>query len=183
MIFSETPLKGAFLLELERREDARGFFARTWCEQEAAARGLNTHIAQCNISLTRHRGTLRGMHFQLPPHQEARLVRCVKGAILDAFIDLRADSPTFMRHWTTILSARNYRAVYLPEGFAHGFQALEDESEVVYQMSVGYAPEAAGGVRWNDVSFGIRWPLPVADMSERDRTFPDFHPPGPFCSR
>jgi dTDP-4-dehydrorhamnose 3,5-epimerase len=183
MIFSETPLKGAFVVELERREDSRGFFARTWCAQEAAALGLNVHIAQGNISFNRRKGALRGMHFQLPPHEEARLIRCTMGSIHDVIIDLRADSPTFMRHWSTVLSAENRRAVYLPEGFAHGFQSLEEDTEVLYQMSAAYAAEANVGVRWSDAAFGIPWPLPVTDMSERDRTFPDFHPPGPFCSR
>jgi dTDP-4-dehydrorhamnose 3,5-epimerase len=183
VIFSETPLKGAFLVELERREDSRGFFARAWCEQEAAALGLNVHVAQGNISFNRRKGALRGMHFQLPPHEEARLIRCTMGSIHDVIIDLRADSPSFMRHWNTILSAENRRAVYLPEGFAHGFQSLEDDTEILYQMSAAYAAEANVGVRWNDAAFGILWPLPVTDMSERDRTFPDFHPPGPFRSR
>jgi dTDP-4-dehydrorhamnose 3,5-epimerase len=183
MIFGETPLKGAFLVELERREDSRGFFARTWCEQEAAALGLNVDVAQGNISFNRRKGALRGMHFQLAPHEEARLIRCTMGSIHDVIIDLRADSPTFMRHWSTVLSAGNRRAVYLPEGFAHGFQSLDDDTEVLYQMSAAYAAEASVGVRWNDAAFGIPWPLPVTDMSERDRTFPDFQPPGPFRSR
>lgn len=183
MIFSESPLKGAFLVELERRADSRGFFARTWCEQEAAALGLNIRVAQGNISFNRRKGALRGMHFQLPPHEEARLIRCTMGSIHDVIIDLRADSPTFMRHWSTVLSAENRRAIYVPEGFAHGFQSLEDDTEVFYQMSAAYAPEANVGVRWNDVAFGISWPLPITDMSERDCTFPDFHPPGPFRSR
>jgi dTDP-4-dehydrorhamnose 3,5-epimerase len=123
------------------------------------------------------------MHFQLAPHEEARLIRCTMGSIHDVIIDLRADSPTFMRHWSTVLSAGNRRAVYLPEGFAHGFQSLDDDTEVLYQMSAAYAAEASVGVRWNDAAFGIPWPLPVTDMSERDRTFPDFQPPGPFRSR
>jgi dTDP-4-dehydrorhamnose 3,5-epimerase len=183
VIFSETPLKGAFLVEIERRDDARGFFARTWCEREAAALGLNPHIAQCNISVTRRKGAVRGMHFQLPPHEEARLVRCLRGSVHDTVIDLRADSPTFMQNWSAVLSGESYRALYLPEGFAHGFQSLEDDTEVLYQMSAPYAPEANVGVRWDDAAFGICWPLPVTDMSERDRSFPDFHPPGPFRSR
>jgi len=183
LIFTEIPLKGAFLVELERREDARGFFARVWCEREAAALGLKTHIAQCNISFNHRKGALRGMHFQLPPHEEARLIRCTIGSIYDVIIDLRPDSPTFTQHWSTVLSAGNHRAIYIPEGFAHGFQSLEDATEVSYQMSAAYAPEANTGVRWNDPAFGIRWPLAVTGMSERDRSFPDFHPPGPFGAR
>lgn len=183
VIFGETPLKGVFVVDLERRQDSRGFFARAWCEQEAAAHGLNTHVAQCNVSFTRAKGSLRGMHFQLPPHQEAKLVRCTMGSIHDTVVDLRADSPTFMQHWSTILSAGNRRALYLPEGIAHGFQSLEDDTEVLYQMSTSYAPEASSGVRWNDVAFGLSWPLAVTEVSERDRSFPDFRPPGPFRSR
>jgi dTDP-4-dehydrorhamnose 3,5-epimerase len=183
VIFSETPLKGVFIVDLERREDSRGFFARTWCEQEAAAHGLNTRVAQCNVSFTHRKGALRGMHFQLPPHQEARLVRCTMGSIQDTIIDLRADSPTFMQHWSAVLSTGNRRALYIPEGFAHGFQTLEDDTEVLYQMSAAYVPEASTGVRWNDAAFRIFWPLAVTDMSERDRSFPDFDPPGPFRSR
>lgn len=183
MIFSETPLKGAFLVKVEHRQDSRGFFARTWCEREAATLGLNTHVAQCNISFTRRKGTLRGVHFQLPPHEEARLIRCTMGSVHDVIIDLRAASPTFMQHWSTVLSGESQQAVYVPEGFAHGFQSLEDDSEVFYQMSAAYASDANVGVRWNDAAFGIPWPLPVADISERDRTFPDFDPPGPFRSR
>lgn len=181
MIFVETPLKGAFLVNLERREDSRGFFARAWCEEEVAALGLNIRVAQCNVSFNHRRGALRGMHFQVPPHTEARLIRCTMGSIHDVIIDLRPDSPTFLQHWTTLLSAQNRHAVYLPEGFAHGFQSLEDSTEVFYQMSAAYAPAANIGVRWNDPAFGLRWPLPVTDISDRDNTFPDFHPPGPFA--
>jgi dTDP-4-dehydrorhamnose 3,5-epimerase len=180
MILIETPLKGAFLLELEPREDSRGFFARAWCEEEASALGLNVHIAQCNISFNRRRGAVRGMHFQVPPHTEARLIRCTMGSIHDVIVDLRPGSPTFCQHWTAELSSQNRRAVYLPEGFAHGFQSLEDDTEVFYQMSAAYAPGANVGVRWNDPAFGLGWPLPITDMSDRDRSFPDFRPPGPF---
>ncbi len=182
MIFVQTPLEGAFVVEIEALEDRRGFFARTWCEREAAALGLTVRVAQSNIAFNRRKGALRGMHFQVPPHQEARLVRCTMGSIHDVIIDLRPGSSTFLGHWSTTLSASNRRAVYVPEGFAHGLQTLEDGTEVCYQMSVPYVAEANTGVRWNDPVFGLRWPLPVADMSERDRTFPDFHPPGPFGS-
>jgi dTDP-4-dehydrorhamnose 3,5-epimerase len=183
VIFTETPLKGAYLVELDRREDSRGFFARTWCEQEASALGLNVHIAQCNVSFNRRKGAVRGMHFQLPPHTEARLVRCTMGIIHDVIVDLRADSPTFLQSWSVVLSSQNRRAVYLPEGFAHGFQSLEDNTETFYQMSASYAPEANVGVRWDDPAFGIQWPLPVTEISERDRSFANFEAPGPFRRR
>lgn len=183
MIFTETPLKGAFVVEIKALEDSRGFFARTWCEREAAAMGLSVRIAQCNIAFNHRRGALRGMHFQVPPHQEARLVRCTMGSIHDVIVDLRPDSPTFLRHWSTTLSAANRLAVYVPEGFAHGLQTLEDGTEVFYQMSAAYAAEANTGVRWNDPVLGLRWPLPVTDISERDRRFPDFRAPGPFGAR
>ena len=183
MIFTEIPIKGAFLVQPERREDARGFFARAWCEREAAELGLNTHIAQCNVSFNHRKGTLRGMHFQLPPHEEARLVRCTMGSVHDVIIDLRPDSLTFMQHWSTVLSAESGRAVYLPEGLAHGFQSLEDATEVFYQMSAAYAPEASVGVRYDDHAFDIQWPLPVSGVSERDRGFPDFQPPDGFGPR
>jgi dTDP-4-dehydrorhamnose 3,5-epimerase len=183
MIFTETPLKGAYLVELDRREDDRGFFARTWCEQKATALGLNPHIAQCNVAFNRRKGAVRGMHFQLPPHEEARLVRCTMGVIHDVIIDLRSDSPTFLHSWSVVLSSENRRAVYLPEGFAHGFQSLEDNTETFYQMSTAYVPEANVGVRWDDPAFGIRWPLLVTEISQRDRSFSTFEPPGPFRQR
>jgi dTDP-4-dehydrorhamnose 3,5-epimerase len=183
VIFTETPLKGAFVVDLDLREDSRGFFARTWCSREAAARGLNTRIEQCNIAFNRRKGALRGMHFQLPPHGEARLVRCTRGSIHDTILDLRPDSRTFMQHWSIDLSETNRRAIYIPEGFAHGLQTLQDDTEVFYQMSAHYAPEANIGVRWDDPAFGLMWPLPVTEMSQRDRSFPDFQPPGPFGLR
>ncbi len=183
MIFTETPLKGAYLLDLDRREDDRGFFARTWCEQEATALGLNPHIAQCNVSFNRRKGGVRGMHFQLPPHAEARLVRCTMGVIHDVIIDLRPDSPTFLQSWSVVLSSENRRAVYLPEGFAHGFQSLEENTETFYQMSAAYAPEANVGVRWDDPAFAIQWPLPATEISQRDRSFSNFESPGPFRRR
>ena len=183
MIFTETILKGAWLVEPQPQEDPRGFFARVWCEQEGAALGLETHVAQCNVSFNHRKGALRGMHFQIPPHQEARLIRCTRGSIHDVIIDLRTDSPTFRQHWSTVLSGESRRAVYVPGGFAHGFQSLEDNTEVFYQMSAPYVSGSNTGVRWNDPAFDIRWPLPVTDMSDRDRSFPDFHPPGPFGTR
>jgi dTDP-4-dehydrorhamnose 3,5-epimerase len=174
MIFTPTPLAGAFVLDPELLEDERGFFARTFCVEEFAAHGLDTRVVQCNSSFSRRRGTLRGMHFQRTPHREVKLVRCTAGALFDVIIDLRPDSPTFTRHFGVELSARNRRLLYVPEGFAHGFQSLEDATEVYYQLSARYAPEAAAGVRWNDRVFGIRWPLEVTVIAPRDRDYPDF---------
>ena len=174
MIFIETTLQGAFIIELDKLEDERGFFARTWCQREFAAHGLNPHLVQCNISFNRQRGTLRGMHYQAAPHEEAKLVRCTRGGIYDVIIDLRAQSPTFKHHIAVTLTAQNYRMLYVPEGYAHGFQTLEDNTEVVYQMSAFYAPDSARGVRWDDPAFGIQWPSAQRIISERDRTYPDF---------
>jgi dTDP-4-dehydrorhamnose 3,5-epimerase len=175
MIFTETELGGAYVIDLEPREDARGFFARAWCENEFADHGLTTRIAQCNLSYNRSAGTVRGMHYQAAPHQEAKVVRCTRGAIYDVIIDLRPESPTFKR-WTGVtLTAENRRTLYVPEGFAHGYQTLADETETFYFVSARYAPDAERGVRWDDPSFGIRWP--EADgrtISEKDRAWPNF---------
>jgi dTDP-4-dehydrorhamnose 3,5-epimerase len=174
MIFVETGLQGAFIVEPERLEDVRGFFARTWCQREFEAHGLNPQLVQCSISFTKRKGTLRGMHYQAAPHEEAKLVRCTMGAIYDVMIDLRPESSTFKQHSAVVLSADNRKMVYIPEGFAHGFQTLEDNSEVFYQMSAFYSPESARGVRWNDPSFGIRWPIDDPIILERDSRYPDF---------
>jgi dTDP-4-dehydrorhamnose 3,5-epimerase len=176
VIFTETPLGGAFVIEPEPLEDARGLFARTWCRNEFEARGLEIRIAQCSTSLNRTRGTLRGMHYQAPPHAETKVVRCTRGSIYDVIIDLRLDSPTFTRHFAVVLTADNRRMVYVPTGFAHGFQTLEDGTEVFYQISEPYAPAAARGVRWNDPAFGIRWPDADRILADRDRDYPDFRP-------
>jgi dTDP-4-dehydrorhamnose 3,5-epimerase len=171
--FVETPLAGAYLLELERLEDERGFFARTWCAEELAAHGLDGEIAQCNLSSNRRRGTLRGMHYQAAPHQEAKIVRCIRGAIYDAIVDLRRDSPTW-RRWTSVeLTADNRRALYVPKDFAHGFQTLTDDAEVFYEMSTPYAPGFVRGVRWNDPALAIEWPIGDPILSERDGSYPD----------
>lgn len=176
MIFIETKLKGVFVLELEKLEDERGFFARTWCKDEFAKRGLNPSLAQTSISFNHKRGTLRGMHYQIAPHEEARLVRCTIGAIYDVVIDLRDNSPTFTQWIATELTAANHRALYVPEQFAHGFQTLEKATEVFYQMSEAYAPEHVRGVRWNDPAFSIEWPHDQRIISERDQSYPDFIP-------
>lgn len=177
MRFTETPLGGAFLIDLEPVEDERGFFARTYCEEEFRRRGLDARIAQCSMAFSRRRGTLRGMHYQREPYAEVKLVRCTRGSVYDVIIDLRPHSPTF-RHWLGAeLTAANRRMLYIPTGFAHGYQTLEDETEITYQMSVPYHPEAAAGVRWDDPAFGVRWPLAVSVIAERDRSYPDFAMP------
>jgi dTDP-4-dehydrorhamnose 3,5-epimerase len=171
MKFHETELEGVFVLELELLEDERGFFARSWSPEEFAAHGLNPHIAQCNVSFNLRKGTVRGMHFQVAPHAEAKLVRCTRGAIFDVAVDLRPGSPTRYR-WTAVeLNADNRRLLYVPEGFAHGYQTLEAATEIFYQVSETYYQESARGLRWDDPRLGIGWPLPVSLISERDRAF------------
>lgn len=176
MIFVETKLKGAFIIEPERKEDERGFFARTWCRQEFEQHGLNSNLAQCSISYNKRKGTIRGMHFQDKPWPEAKLIRCTMGTVYDVVVDLRRDSPTFKQWVAEELSAENRRMLYVPQGFAHGFQTLRNNTEIYYQMSEYHRPEAAGGVRWNDPALGIAWPLSAVVVSERDDRFPDFHP-------
>jgi dTDP-4-dehydrorhamnose 3,5-epimerase len=172
MIFTETALKGAFIIEPQLIPDERGLLARTWSAEEFARHGLNPRVVQGNLSLNKRRGTFRGMHFQISPHQEVKLVRCTAGSIYDVIIDLRKDSFSFLKWIGVELSASNRLMLYVPEGFAHGFQTLEDNTEVVYQISEYYHPESARGVRWDDPAFGIRWPLPVSVISERDRNHP-----------
>lgn len=172
MIFEPTRLAGAYIIDLERREDERGFFARVWCGEEFARHDLETRVAQVNLSHNRLQGTLRGMHFQHPPHAETKLVRCVRGAIYDVIIDLRPSSPTY-REWIGVeLTADNRRALFVPEGFAHGFQTLVDDSDVMYQVSAPYSPGAEGGVRFDDPAFGISWPLPVTMITAKDQGWP-----------
>jgi dTDP-4-dehydrorhamnose 3,5-epimerase len=177
MIFNETKLSGAFIVEPEVFEDERGFFARSWTRAEFARRGLDARLEECSISFNQRRGTLRGMHYQLAPYAQAKLVRCTSGAIYDVMIDLRPDSQTF-KQWVGVeLTARNRLALYIPVDFAHGFQTLEDETEVFYQMSEIFAPASAHGVRWDDPAFGIEWPaVEQRILNERDRTYPDFQP-------
>lgn len=175
MIFLDTPLDGVFVIEPELIVDERGFFARTWCEQEFAVRGLETRLVQCSISFNKHSGTLRGLHYQAPPHEEVKIVRCTAGAIFDVIVDLRPGLPTFARHYAVVLSASNRRILYVPRGFAHGFQTLEPETEVAYQMSEFHRPDASRGVRWDDPSFAIPWPAAQNRIiAHRDRTYPDF---------
>lgn len=174
MIFTETKLKGAFIVEPERLEDERGFFARSWSEREFAAHGLTGKLDECNISFNKRKGILRGLHFQIAPFAQAKLVRCTAGAIYDVAVDLRSDSETF-KQWVGVeLTAENRLMFFIPEGFAHGFQTLTDEAEVFYQMTGVYHPESARGVRWDDTAFGIRWPLENPSLIERDRNYPLF---------
>jgi len=171
MIFEPTALPGAFIVRMERFEDERGSFARSWCREEFLARGLNAELAQCNVSYNRLRGTLRGMHFQVAPYAEAKLVRCTRGAIYDVIVDLRPESPTFTRWVATELTQDDDRMLYIPEGFAHGFQTLRDDTEVFYQMSAPYAPDCARGVRWDDPRFSIEWPIGTMIISDKDRSY------------
>ena len=174
MQFRETPLAGAYVIEPERLEDQRGFFARTYCEHEFARRGLCSRFVQCNISFNKTRGTLRGMHFQRPPSPEPKVVRCTRGAVYDVIVDLRRDSPTW-RHWYGVeLNEENRLALYIPPGLAHGFQTLLDNTECFYQMGEFYVAELADGARWNDPAFGIPWPIADPVLSEKDRSYPDY---------
>jgi dTDP-4-dehydrorhamnose 3,5-epimerase len=174
MIFTATKLAGAYVIEPEPIADDRGFFARSWCTKEFVAQGLNPQLVQCNISFNRRRGTLRGMHYQASPYGECKLVRCTAGSIYDVIIDLRPDSATYTQWVAVELSSANRQALYIPEGLAHGFQTLTDETEVLYQMSEFYHPESARGVRWDDPKFQISWPIVEITISDRDRQYPDF---------
>jgi dTDP-4-dehydrorhamnose 3,5-epimerase len=172
MIFRETTLKGAFVIEIEKFEDKRGFFARAWCQKEVEANGLVSRVVQTNISFNKKRGTLRGMHYQVAPYEQVKLVRCTRGVIYDVIIDLRPDSPTF-RKWTGVeLTAENYTMLYVPENFAHGFQTLEYNTEATYQVSQFYSPQSERGVRYDDPVFQVEWPLPVEVISEKDIAWP-----------
>ncbi len=174
MTFTETSIPGAFIISLNRLEDERGFFARTFCRREFSDHGLNPDLAQCSISFNRKKGTLRGMHFQAKPHEETKVVRCTMGALFDVLVDLRPGSPTF-KQWASVeLNAENRTMVYIPGGIAHGFLTLKENTEVMYQMSVEYAPESSGGVRWNDPAFAIRWPEYPQVISSKDQSYPDF---------
>ncbi|MBN2373535.1 dTDP-4-dehydrorhamnose 3,5-epimerase [bacterium] len=174
MIFKETALKGAYIIEIEPIEDERGFFARSFCAKEFEKHGLNFHIAQCNISYNERKGTLRGMHYQTAPYEEAKLVRCTMGEIYDVIIDIRPYSATYMRWISIELTAKTRKMLYIPEGFAHGFQTLADCTEVFYQMSEFYQANSAKGIRWNYPTFGIKWPIMPPIMNDKDRSYPDF---------
>ncbi len=176
MKFLETPLQDVWVIDLDPLSDERGFFARSWCHQEFVDHSLEPELVQCNISFNHKKGTVRGMHFQAAPHEECKVVRCTRGAILDLVVDLRPHSPTFKKTYAVELSADNHRMLYIPKGLAHGFQTLQDRTEVFYQMSSYFHKESAQGVRWDDPAFGIKWPLPVTAISEKDLSYPDFEP-------
>ncbi len=169
MIFTETKLRGAFVIDIERREDSRGFFARVFCQHEFDAHGLKPIIAQANVAYNRKKGTLRGMHFQFPPAAETKLVRCTRGAILDIIVDLRPESPTYLQHLAVELTEENCRALYVPERFAHGYQVLRDNTETSYQVGEFYTPGSEGGLLYNDPRLGLEWPLPVSAISDKDQ--------------
>ena len=176
MKFTETPLAGAFVIELEKRGDERGWFARAFCEREYAAQGLNHRIVQANTSFSAIKGTLRGMHYQLAPMAEDKIFRCIRGAIFDAIIDLRPESPTFLKTFTVELTAENRLALYIPKGFAHGFMTLVENTEVFYFVTEFYSPKHERGIRYNDPKFGICWPMEPAVISDKDRNLRDFDP-------
>jgi dTDP-4-dehydrorhamnose 3,5-epimerase len=171
LLFTETTLRGAFIVDLEPIEDDRGYFARAFCKHEFEARGLNTVIAQANIAFNRNKGTVRGMHFQYPPAADSKLVRCTRGAILDVIVDLRPESETYLQHVAIELSASSGRALYVPERFAHGYQTLEDETETSYLVGEFYSPESEGGLSYDDPRLGLEWPLPVTQLSAKDRSW------------
>jgi dTDP-4-dehydrorhamnose 3,5-epimerase len=176
MIFRKTALEGVYIVEPQRLEDERGFFARTWCTREFEQQGLNAGIVQASVSFNRRKGTLRGLHYQIPPSRETKLVRCTAGAIYDVVLDLRPNSGTYLRHIGATLSAENRHAIYIPAGMAHGFQTTADNTEVTYMMTDFYEPKYARGVRWNDPAFGIVWPDDERTIIERDNSYPDFGP-------
>ena len=177
MIFTETKLRGAFVIDIERRDDERGFFARAWCQGEFAAKGLSTHLVQANIAFSQRAGTLRGLHYQVKPHEEVKLVRCTRGAVYDVIVDLRPESSTYL-HWVSVeLTADNRTMLYVPEGFLHGYQTLTDSTEVLYQVSHMYSPASERGLRWDDPTIGIEWPkLDTRIISEKDKSWPNYLP-------
>lgn len=174
MLFSETKLKGAYLIEIQRLEDDRGFFGRTFCQNELGKVGLNNNVAQANVSYNKKKGTLRGMHYQTAPYGETKLLRCTRGAIYDVIIDVRPDSPTYKQWIAAELSEDNYKMLYVPENFAHGFLTLQDNTEVIYQVSQFYTPGAERGIRYDDPAFSIEWPLDVRVISGKDASWPDY---------
>lgn len=174
MVIKNTDIKDACIIEIDKKEDDRGFFSRAWCAKEFRAHGLNTNLVQANVSFNRKRGTLRGMHYQVAPREEVKLVRCTQGSICDVIIDLRKESSTYEQWVAVELTADNHRMLYVPEGCAHGFQSLEDDTEVFYLVSEFYSVEAERGVRWDDPAFGVRWPIDVTNISDKDKSWPDF---------
>ena len=175
MKFTELNLPGAFLIEIEKIQDQRGFFGRLWCENEFKAHNLNTNLVQSNISLSKKKGTLRGMHFQKSPFEETKLVRCTKGSVFDVLVDLRPESPTFKKWFGVKLTEKNHKMLYVPKNFAHGFLTLEDNSEVYYLVTEFYNPEMERGIRYNDPEFNIEWPIDIEEISEKDLNHPNFN--------
>lgn len=175
MKFTETELKGGYIIDIQKIEDDRGFFARGWCKNEFEEHGISSNLAQANISFNKYKGTLRGLHYQASPYEEAKLVRCTKGGIFDVMVDLREDSPTYGKWTGAELTADNHRMLLVPEGFAHGFQTLEDDTEVFYQVSEFYTPNAEQGARYDDPSFAIKWPLEVSVISDKDANWAAFN--------
>ncbi len=177
MVFKETLLKGAFIIELEKIDDIRGFFSRAWCQEEFQTHGLNPNIAQCNLTFSATIGTLRGLHYQIAPYHESKCVRCIRGKIYDVIVDLRPNSPTYSQWMGFELSSENRKMLYIPENFAHGYLTLADNAEVFYQVSQFYSPGSEGGVRWNDPSINIKWPNSAnLIITEKDKNWPDFKP-------
>ena len=174
MKFKETELNGAFIIEIEKIKDKRGFFARAWCQNEFKTHGLTPLVVQTNISYNKKKGTLRGMHYQKTPYEESKFIRCTRGAIIDVIIDLRPDSSTYKKWISVNLTADNYKMIFVPEGFAHGFQTLSDHAEILYQVSQFYTPGSEDGIRWNEPGFGIKWPLEVTVISDKDMNWPDY---------
>jgi len=174
MIFEKTDFEDVYIIEIEKHEDSRGFFARSWDKNEFELKGLNSNLTQCNISLNSKIGTLRGIHYQGEPYQEVKLIRCTRGSLFDVIIDLRNDSKSFKKWLSFKLNEKNHKMLYIPEGFAHGFQTLEDNTEVFYQMTQNFIPNYAFGIRWNDTQFNIKWPIKNPIMSDKDKQFPDF---------
>ena len=174
MIFTKLELRDAYLIELDKHGDHRGFFARLWCQKEFEEHGLVSDVLQANIFFSKLKGTIRGLHYQEEPYAETKFIRCAKGAVYDVVVDIQPDSPTFMQWFAVELTEDNYKMLYVPKGYAHGFQSLEPDTEVTYLVSEFYTPQAEGGVRYNDPAFGIEWPLPVAEISDKDRSWPDF---------
>jgi dTDP-4-dehydrorhamnose 3,5-epimerase len=174
VIFTETKLKDSYILEIKKMEDARGFFGRSWCQKEFEEHGLVPCVVQANVSYNKKKGTLRGMHYQIAPYEETKLVRCTRGALYDVIIDLRPDSPTYKQWLGVELTADNYKMLYVPKGFAHGFITLEDNTEATYQVSQFYTPGAEGGIRYNDPLFGIEWPVEVTVISDKDKSWANY---------
>ena len=175
MIFEKTDFEGVYIIEIEKQTDERGFFARSWDKNDFEENGLNSKLTQCNISLNNKKGTLRGMHYQIKPYQETKLIRCTQGRLFDVIIDLRIDSKSFKKWLSIELNEKNYKILYVPEGFAHGFQTLEDNTEIFYQMTQNYMPNFANGIRWNDPMFNINWPIKEPILSKKDQRFTDFN--------